>query len=479
MRVLLITGGGGAGVTTVARASAVLCANQGRRVALLGAAQDADMRRVASAALTPTTVGDADARLTQAESVPSLVVAGGSAHRRGAADAGLESSIAPGKGGQLTVSTPDIRALLGGDDAEAIDWLGAVLRWGGLDDWLAADLHGLPGMDTVAALLSVVALTVDVVVVDLGALLPALQVLHLLCTDPAPRAAARPTGGVARLAGSVLARLADLPHPSARVRSTGDDLADRLARLRSILRDPQQTTIRLVLPADPRATVLRREGETVCGLHGIHLDAIIQRDPATPSPGSVSPGAAQEGSPLDEAAPSSRGPLTDVRIAHRIGEVTQHSISPTDTQEPLMLGRASNQGSGAMPNASARAYGLAGEATVPLVLRAPWLAHSPDRDEADADYAARIYADRAPDAALGSMRAPRFEVGVTTLDLVLPLPARPATDLRVRRLPNGIEVTAGRWRRVFPLPHGYTDWQGQRAWHDGDTFRVRFTVSGG
>jgi arsenite-transporting ATPase len=236
---ILFTGGGGAGVTTLAAATAALMASRGAAVLLLGAEHEA----------LEAAVGPPGARL-----------------------AGLR------------VSAPDPEAALGEDGAELTAWLRSLLAWAGLDDGLIREVALLPAVRLLSALVTAASEGEGVAVVDLGPIAGALPLLHLLATDPTNLAAPEGPGRlVARLAGPIVSRLADLPQPSSAARGAGRQGADRLARLRALLRDTAAASLRLALPADPRARRIELEACTVAGLHGIGLDALVHRRPAPPS----------------------------------------------------------------------------------------------------------------------------------------------------------------------------------------------------
>lgn len=236
MRLLLFSGGGGAGVTTLAASAAVRCAEQGARTRLL------------------------------------------------AADAGaLDGVLPPGAPpSRLSMAPLDPQRLLGADAAAVTGWLRALLRWSGVDESLADDVASLPGADALAALLAADDGAADVTVVDLGPLARALPLLCLLCTDPGDAGSDEPRGGLARLAGGLVATLAAFPRPDDAVRAAGARAAGRLAALRQTLRSPTRCSLRLVLPDDARAPRLLREALTACGLHGIGLDAVVTRGAAPP-----------------------------------------------------------------------------------------------------------------------------------------------------------------------------------------------------
>jgi arsenite-transporting ATPase len=238
VRLVLVTGGGGAGVTTFAAATAVRAATRGATTRLLG---------VEPAAF--------DAVLDPRTELPAT----------------------------LHVDWGDPTAIFAEDAAPAAAWFQALLGWAGLDGALAEDAGSLPLVRTVAVLLAAVEGDATFRVVDLGPVAEALPVLQLLCMEPASGS----TGRLDRLAGTVagplLARLADLPQPSEAVRRAGERAMQRVALLRSLLRDRAATSLRLVLPSDGRAEGIARETRTLCGLWGIGLDMQVTRPDAVGS----------------------------------------------------------------------------------------------------------------------------------------------------------------------------------------------------
>ncbi|MGH2583872.1 MAG: hypothetical protein ACRDJE_03055, partial [Dehalococcoidia bacterium] len=176
----------------------------------------------------------------------------------------------------LQVDADDPAAVLGEDATSAVAWLQAVLGWLGLEGALAEDIGSLPVVRTVAALLAAVEGDATFRVVDLGPVAEALPVLQLLCTEPASGSPDRLERLAGRVAGPLLARLADLPHPDEAVRRAGERLMHRAALLRSLLRDPATTSLRVVLPADGRADRITLDARTLSGLWGIGLDMVVR-----------------------------------------------------------------------------------------------------------------------------------------------------------------------------------------------------------
>ena len=232
MRLILFTGAGGAGVTTLAAATAVAVAVEGHAVRLLSRDPDA-----LDAVLGPRTAQPAG----------------------------------------LTLDSHGSRSGIGAEAAAVADWLKALLGWAGLEPELVDEIPLLPGAAALMALLRA-GESAETAVVDLGPVADTLPLLHLLHVAAGSVLDIQPhSGRTSRLVAPLLSRLVDLPRPGEAVQQTGRRAAERLRRLRAMVRDGAVTSVRVVLPGDRRAATVLRETATVCGLHGIALDAIFDR----------------------------------------------------------------------------------------------------------------------------------------------------------------------------------------------------------
>ncbi|MGX7826903.1 TRC40/GET3/ArsA family transport-energizing ATPase [Actinokineospora sp. 24-640] len=211
MRLLLFTGKGGVGKTTLAAATAVRLADSGRR---------------------------------------ALVVSTDPAH-----------SLADAFGARLTGDPSEVDYLLSAAHIDAralVDRSWSSLRSGarslfgrlGLDAIDAEELSVLPGVDDLLALSEVVRLAAgpwDAVVVDCG---PTAETLRLLAL---PEAAA-----------GYLRRFGELR-----------ELAAKMASLRAVLADPAVTGVRLVLTPERLVVAETRRTLTALTLKGIRVEALI------------------------------------------------------------------------------------------------------------------------------------------------------------------------------------------------------------
>ncbi|HLA66365.1 MAG TPA: ArsA family ATPase [Acidimicrobiia bacterium] len=241
MRVLLITGKGGVGKTTVSAATALRAADMGYRTLVMSTDPAHSLGDAFSLPL-----GDA----------PTVVV--------------------PGLHGQQI----DAQRRLETHWGTVRDYLAELFDWGGADGIAAEELVVFPGMDELFALAEVqdhvASSDYDVIVVDCA---PTAETLRLLSLPdilgwymqklfPLERR-------VARVVRPVLSRVMSMPIPGDDVFRAGEGFYGRIEGVRRVLADPEITSARLVMNLEKMVVSEARRTYTYLGLFGYAVDAAI------------------------------------------------------------------------------------------------------------------------------------------------------------------------------------------------------------
>ena len=240
-RVLLFTGKGGVGKTTVAAATALVSADAGHR---------------------------------------TLVLSTDAAHSLGDAfDQPLDDHprhIQPGLWGQQL----DAGARLEESWAGVQDYLAELFGWAGLATVEAEELAVIPGLDEIFALGDIRTHADsgdwDVIVVDCA---PTAETIRLLSLPdvlgwymqrvfPASRA-------VAGLLRPIVSRVSSVPVPGDDVFDAARRLSDRLEGVRALLTDGRRTSVRLVVNPERMVIAEARRTATYLSLFGYRVDAVI------------------------------------------------------------------------------------------------------------------------------------------------------------------------------------------------------------
>ena len=242
MRILVYTGKGGVGKTSVAAASAVRCAALGYRTVVVSTDLAHSLADSLDVALGPD---------------PSLV--------------------APNLWAQET----DIYNNLQTHWGDVQHWLNAVLRWSGEVDSLVADeLTVLPGMDELANLLWInrhrESGNYDVIVVDAA---PTGETLRLLSFPDVMRWWMQRIFPIQRramgLARPLISSFVDIPLPTEKVYDSVERLFTQLDALHAMLVDPRLTSIRLVLNPEKMVISEAERTSTYFHLFGYPMDLVI------------------------------------------------------------------------------------------------------------------------------------------------------------------------------------------------------------
>lgn len=241
MRVLLFTGKGGVGKTTVAAATAVRAARSGLRTVVCSTDPAHSLADVLTVPL-----GDTPATIE-----PNLVGVQLDARRR------------------LEESWGSVR-----------EYLVALLDWAGAGTVEAEELAVIPGLDEVFALADIKAFAdsgeYDLVVVDCA---PTAETLRLLSLPdvlgwymqrvfPAQRS-------VTKAVRPLLARMVSMPLAGEKVFDSVRDFYARLDGVRDVLTDGEVTSARLVVNPERVVVAEARRTYTYLALFGYHVDAVV------------------------------------------------------------------------------------------------------------------------------------------------------------------------------------------------------------
>src|ERR671928_215243 len=240
-RILLYTGKGGVGKTSLAAATALLCADRGLQTIVLST--------------------DIAHSLADAFDLPL----------------GPEPTpIAPSLWGQ----EPDVYFNIGRYWKTIQSYMAELFTWRGLDDVLAEEMTVLPGMDELGNLLwiadHVESGRYDVIVVDAA---PTGETLRLLSMPEASRwwveRIAPISRRLSRVGRPVIERLVGVPVPNDEVYEAAERLLRRLADVHALLADPDTTSVRITLALDKLAIAEARRSFTYFHLFGYPSDLVV------------------------------------------------------------------------------------------------------------------------------------------------------------------------------------------------------------
>jgi arsenite-transporting ATPase len=240
-RILVYTGKGGVGKTSVAAATALLSARRGNRTIVLS---------------TDIAHSLADAFEVRLGPEPTL--------------------IAPNLWGQEPDVYFNIRRYWGTIQA----YMAELFSWRGLDAVMAEEMTVLPGMDELGNLLwiadHVESGRYDVIVVDAA---PTGETLRLLSLPEASRwwvDRVAPIGRrVSRVGRPVLERMIGVPIPRDEVFAAAERLLGRLEDVHRLLADPDRSSVRIVLGLEKLAIAEAQRSFTYFHLFGYPNDLVV------------------------------------------------------------------------------------------------------------------------------------------------------------------------------------------------------------
>jgi arsenite/tail-anchored protein-transporting ATPase len=240
-RILVYTGKGGVGKTSVAAATALACADRGYRTIVVST----DIAH---------SLGDAFDR--QLGPTP------------------LE--IAPNLWAQESDVFFNVARYWGRIQAYAA----SVLRWRGLDEVMAEEMTVLPGMDEVGSLLWIAdhhdSGNYDVVVVDAA---PTGETLRLLSLPEAAKwwmEKIEPIGRrITKLTGPLIQRVVGMPMPGDDVFNAGEELFAQLEHMHALLTDHSKTSVRVVLTLEQVVIKEAQRSFTYFHLYDYPTDLVV------------------------------------------------------------------------------------------------------------------------------------------------------------------------------------------------------------
>jgi len=240
-RIILYTGKGGVGKTSIAAATALLSAKRGYRTIVLST--------------------DIAHSLADAFDLPL----------------GPEpTSIAPNLWGQ----EPDVYHNIGRYWSTIQRYMAELFSWRGLDEVLAEEMTVLPGMDELGNLLwiadHVESGDYDVIVVDAA---PTGETLRLLSLPEASRwwiERIAPIGRrVSRIGRPMLERMIGVPMPRDEVFAAAERLLNRLDKVHRLLADPALSSVRIALALEKLSIVEAQRSFTYFHLFGYPSDLVV------------------------------------------------------------------------------------------------------------------------------------------------------------------------------------------------------------
>ncbi len=240
-RILLYTGKGGVGKTSVAAASALLCAERGYRTIVFSTDIAHSLSDALNVALGPEPV-----------------------------------EIAPNLWGQ----EPDVFYNVQRYWQTIQRYVAELFSWHGLDEVMAEEMTILPGMDELGSLLWIADHLdqgrYDVIVVDAA---PTGETLRLLSLPEASRwwvERIAPIGRrMTKLGGPLIQKVIGVPVPDQAVFEAAERLLRRLEHVHGLLSDPDLTSVRIVMNLEKMSIAEAQRSFTYFHLYGYPSDLVV------------------------------------------------------------------------------------------------------------------------------------------------------------------------------------------------------------
>jgi len=240
-RIIVYTGKGGVGKTSVAAATGLLAASRGLRTIVLSTDAAHSLADSFDVALGP-------------EPVP----------------------VAPNLWGQESEVSHNIEKYWGTIQA----YVASVFQWRGLNEVMAEEMSVLPGMDELASLLWIAEHhdhgTFDVIIVDAA---PTGETLRLLSLPEAGKWWIEKIyplqRKIAQVTSPIVGRVIGMPMPGDAVYRAGEELFGRLEHMHDLLANPDLTSIRLVLNLEKMVIKEAQRAFTYFHLYGYPTDLVV------------------------------------------------------------------------------------------------------------------------------------------------------------------------------------------------------------
>jgi len=240
-RILVYTGKGGVGKTSVAAATAIACADLGYRTIVMSTDLAHSLGDAFDLELGPT-----------------------------------PREIAP----NLWAQESDVFFNVARYWGRIQEYAASVLRWRGLDEVMAEEMTVLPGMDEVGSLLWIAdhhdSGDYDVVVVDAA---PTGETLRLLSLPEAAKwwmEKVEPIGRkITKLTGPLIQRMVGMPMPNDAVFNAGEELFRRLEHMHALLTDHAKTSVRVVLTLEQVVIKEAQRSFTYFHLYNYPTDLVV------------------------------------------------------------------------------------------------------------------------------------------------------------------------------------------------------------